>query len=101
MTDINVHDFKSRSQEPESFHLIDVREVHEHEEFNLGGRNLPVAKIQHWVAELEALKGETVIVYCRSGNRSGMAAAFMRAKGFTDVLNLTGGTIAWKQAYES
>jgi rhodanese-related sulfurtransferase len=40
-------------------------------------------------------KNRTVIVYCRSGGRSAMAAAYLTNNGFTDVHN-AGGFITWK-----
>ncbi|MGV1036144.1 MAG: rhodanese-like domain-containing protein [Candidatus Nanopelagicales bacterium] len=39
-----------------------------------------------------------VIVYCRSGARSVLAAVTLKELGFTDVLNLAGGITAWKEA---
>jgi adenylyltransferase/sulfurtransferase len=36
-----------------------------------------------------------VIVHCRSGARSQKAALALKAAGFTNVSNLTGGILAW------
>lgn len=41
-------------------------------------------------------KDKPVFVYCRSGNRSGQAMAKMEKLGFTEVYNLKGGILAWK-----
>jgi len=41
------------------------------------------------------LKDQEVIVYCRSGNRSGSACQFLMKQGFTNVRNLEGGMIRW------
>ncbi len=38
-----------------------------------------------------------VIVYCRSGNRSGMVQGLLKSKGFTQVRNLQGGMLAWQE----
>ena len=43
-------------------------------------------------------KSATTVFYCQMGGRSGQAAAFAAANGFTDVYNLQGGIAAWKQA---
>jgi rhodanese-related sulfurtransferase len=43
-------------------------------------------------------KNATVVFYCQMGGRSGQAAAFAAASGFTDVYNLQGGISAWSQA---
>jgi rhodanese-related sulfurtransferase len=39
-----------------------------------------------------------VIVSCAVGNRSGGAAGLLRKQGFTNVVNLSGGIAAWRQA---
>ncbi len=43
-------------------------------------------------------KNNPVYVYCLSGGRSGEAAAFLREKGFANVLELDGGMRAWSIA---
>ncbi len=42
-------------------------------------------------------KDKTVIFICRSGGRSGRAAAFAHENGFSDVYNMKGGMILWNQ----
>ena len=42
-------------------------------------------------------KSARTIVYCRSGNRSGIAAAQMQAMGYTNVASVGGGIIAWQE----
>ncbi len=39
-----------------------------------------------------------VIVYCKSGGRSALAAATLRSMGYDDVAHLDGGITAWAQA---
>jgi thioredoxin len=43
-------------------------------------------------------KTKPVYVYCLSGSRSGQAANMLRSQGFTQVVNLKGGLIAWKKS---
>lgn len=82
----------------EKVNLIDVREPHENAEFNIGGTLLPLGKIQTMqIDDIEDLRGEEVIIYCRSGVRSSQAAMMLEQFGFTNVFNLTGGMIAWKE----
>lgn len=76
--------------------LIDVREVHEHEEFNIGGRNLPIGDIQTWKSEIPEDTDRPVVIYCQNGNRSKMAASFLENHGLDGMYNLAGGTTAWK-----
>ncbi len=100
MTTITVDEVKLRMGSGEKLNLLDVRETHENSEFNIGGILLPLGKVQTMqIEDIEDLKNEEVIVYCRSGNRSGQAAMMLETFGFTDVKNLTGGMLAWKERF--
>lgn len=100
MTTITAEEVKFRLESGEKLNLIDVREIHENAEFNIGGKLLPLGKVQIMqIEDIEDLKNEEIIVYCRSGNRSGQAALMLETFGFTDVKNLTGGMLAWKERF--
>ena len=96
MGDFRRTDIEQLRESGTQFTLIDVREPWEHEEYNIGGKNLPLGNIQEWISDLENLKSNKIVMYCRSGARSGMATSFMAAQGFQDVHNLAGGVIAWQ-----
>lgn len=98
--DINVTDLKARMDKGESdFVLIDVREPHEHEAFNIGGQLVPVGSIMTELTKLKEHAEKEVIVYCRSGARSGMAQGLLQQSGFKNVRNLTGGMLAWQDKF--
>lgn len=100
MTTITADEVKFRLDSGEKLNLVDVREPHENTEFNIGGTLVPLGKVQTMqVEDIDNLKNEEVIVYCRSGNRSGQAALMLETFGFTDVKNLTGGMLAWKERF--
>jgi rhodanese-related sulfurtransferase len=100
MQNITAEEVKARLDKGEKLNLVDVREPHEHAEFNIGGVLLPLGKIQNMeVDELEDLKNEELIVYCRSGNRSGQAAMILETLGFTNTKNLSGGMLAWESKF--
>jgi rhodanese-related sulfurtransferase len=100
MTIITADDVKFRLESGEKLNLVDVREPHENAEFNIGGVLVPLGKVQTMqIEDIEELKNEEVIVYCRSGNRSGQAALMLETFGFTDVKNLAGGMLAWKERF--
>jgi len=102
MQNISVDELKSRMDAGEKINLIDVREPFENADFNIGGRLLPLGKIQSMqIDEIEDLKEEEVILYCRSGNRSGQACMFLDTMGFANTKNLTGGMLAWKEKFGS
>ena len=100
MKNITIEELKARIDAGEKLNIIDVREPHENAEFNIGGQLIPLGKIQTMqVDEIEDLKKEEVIVYCRSGNRSGQACQLLDMLGFTNTKNLTGGMLAWQEKY--
>ncbi|MES2780376.1 MAG: rhodanese-like domain-containing protein [Bacteroidota bacterium] len=96
MTDITCQELKERMDKGEKLTIIDVREVHEYEEFNIGAELIPLGEIPFRLDELSHLKNEEVIVHCRSGARSGNAKMFMTESGFTNVRNLIGGMLEWR-----
>lgn len=97
---ITTDEIKARLDAGEVLHLVDVREPDEHTEFNIGGSLVPLGKIQSMqLDEMEEWKNEEVICYCRSGNRSMQACLMLETFGFTDVKNLQGGMLNWKEKF--
>jgi rhodanese-related sulfurtransferase len=95
---ITVSELQERLAKGEKLNLVDVREPAENQEFNIGGELIPLGKIQSMeVDQLEELKNQEIICYCRSGNRSGQACQILDMLGFTNTKNLQGGMLAWKQ----
>lgn len=101
MQNITAEELKQRIDNGEELNIVDVREPHERAEFNIGGIHVPLGHVQAMqVDELEELKDKEVIVYCRSGNRSGQACMLLETMGFTNVKNLTGGMLKWQELYK-
>ncbi len=102
MTNITPEEVKQRIDAGEKLNLVDVREPYENAVFNIGGILLPIGKIQSMqIEEIEDLKNDEVILYCRSGNRSGIGAFVLDQLGFTNTKNLTGGMLAWQEKFTS
>jgi rhodanese-related sulfurtransferase len=100
MKNITVEELKQKMDRGEKINLIDCREAHEYEEANLGGLLLPLGKIQTMqVDEIEDLKDEEVIIYCRSGRRSMMACMMLDQMGFINTFNVTGGILEWQDKF--
>jgi len=100
MENITIDELKSRLDAGENMNIIDVREPHENAEFNIGGTLIPLGKIQTMqIDEIEELREKELIVYCRSGNRSGQACMFLDAMGFKNTKNLVGGMLAWQDKF--
>jgi rhodanese-related sulfurtransferase len=97
MNTITVEALKARLDAGEEVLLLDVREPHEHADFNIGGTLLPLGHVQSMmVDDIEDWKNKEVVVYCRSGNRSGQACMILEQLGFANVTNLTGGMLDWQ-----
>ncbi len=100
MTNITAEEVKQRLDAGEDLNLVDVREPDERAAFNIGGLFIPLGKIQTMQTdEIEELKNEEVIFYCRSGNRSGQACLILETMGFTNVKNLVGGMNDWQAKF--
>lgn len=95
--DITVEELKERLEKGEDLHFYDVREEHEYEEDNLGAVLIPLGELPDHLDELEALKDEEIIIHCRSGARSGKAARYLESQGFSNVRNVTGGILAYRE----
>ena len=79
--------------------LIDVRRP---EEFNEGhiknAKLLPVQELsEEKIDELGVKKDDDILLYCRSGGRSGHALHMLQAAGYKHVRHLDGGILAWQE----
>lgn len=100
MKTIDVQALNEKIKAGEILNLVDVREPAEHTEFNIGGILLPLGDIRVGDTEsIEHLKDQEVYLYCRSGNRSGQAAMVLESLGFTNVVNVTGGMLSWRDNF--
>jgi len=59
---------------------------------------IPFNEVAQNLDKLPADKDARVVLYCRSGSMSATAARELVSLGYTDVWNLDGGMIAWRQA---
>ena len=91
---------KERMDAGESLNLLDVREPDERAAYNIGGTHLPLGQILSMqVDDIDNLRDEEIIVYCRSGNRSGQACMFLETMGFKNVVNLAGGMMDYEAKF--
>ncbi|NMO22292.1 rhodanese-like domain-containing protein [Pyxidicoccus fallax] len=107
--------FDSATPHPDGYRDVDVRQlamrtfsrppmvdVREPSEFDGllghidGARLVPLATVKE--AAIDWPHDEEVLLVCRSGARSAKAAVQLVARGFTRVMNLRGGMLAWNTA---
>ncbi len=100
MKHITVEELKIKMEDGIKMHLLDVRELSEYEEFNIGGIHIPLGKIQSFqIEDIDEFKDDEIIIHCRSGIRSVTAALFLEMQGFKNVSNLLGGLVAWQEKF--
>jgi sulfur-carrier protein adenylyltransferase/sulfurtransferase len=100
MKEITVQELKSMMDAKEDFQLIDVREEHEFDMCNIGGKLIPMGEVIDHVDEIS--RDKKVVVHCRSGKRSAsLIMALEQQFGFTNLYNLKGGILAWADEIDS
>jgi rhodanese-related sulfurtransferase len=96
---ITPQELKAKLDNQAAFLLLDVREPDEYEEYNLGGKLIPLGDLLVRLDELDEWRDKDVVVHCRSGKRSEAACEVMAQMGFSRVHNLQGGAMGWIQAF--
>ena len=77
--------------------VIDVRSANEWRTGHIAGAlHIPIGYLAARLSEVST--GQPVVVQCRSGGRSAIAASLLRRLGRSDVTNLAGGIDAWRAA---
>jgi len=80
--------------------MLDVREPAETADGKIAKAiQIPVGSVGKRVGELDKHKDKHVIVYCKTGARSGLACRELNKAGFDKVYNLNGGMMAWQEAH--
>jgi rhodanese-related sulfurtransferase len=79
--------------------VVDVREPDELAQLAYAAPNvvnIPLSTLETRTSEVP--KDKIVVVACRSGNRSAQAIELLKAKGYTNLIDLEGGIYAWQEA---
>ena len=97
VTAINPQAFAKLSTEGKKIDLIDVRTPVEYREVHVGiARNVPLDRLDV-AAQMQGRNGsatEPLYVICRSGSRGQQACEKFVQAGFSNVVNVEGGTLA-------
>lgn len=79
--------------------ILDVREDSEFKSGHiLNAKWIPLGKLAQRIGELERYREQSIVVVCRSGNRSASACATLGKQGFTQAYNLSGGVVGWQKS---
>ncbi len=93
---VTVEELKEMHNRGEEPVLLDVREPQEYALSDLpGSMKVPLGTLPNSLAKVP--KDRDLVVYCRSGARSGNAVQFLRRMGYDKAVNLEGGVNAWAE----
>ena len=105
--EVSVEQVMQLLSENRSFYLIDVRTPEEYTSKHIPDTpNIPKGIIEEKLDANELwndlngvppAKDAPIILYCRSGNRSGISAGILQEKGYTNISSMAGGMIEWEQ----
>jgi len=96
VSDLTPIEAAGRLREEEGWQVVDVRTPEERPDGVIAGDVLiPLGELSQRAGEIDPSR--PALIYCRSGSRSAMAVAALRAAGY-DAHNLAGGMIAWLEA---
>ncbi|MDT2613631.1 rhodanese-like domain-containing protein [Enterococcus dongliensis] len=92
---ITMADFYQLTKQ-KTLEIIDVREDYEYQMGHIPhAKNFPLSNLGETMSELDSEK--ELYLVCQSGARSENASAFLSSQGY-NVINVSGGTMAWPEA---
>lgn len=92
--EITAEQLKKRIDAGEDLYVLDVRNLNEFQICRIPGTTLlPLPELGARFTEVP--RDREVIVHCKMGGRSAKAIEFLKTQGYTKLLNLTGGILAW------
>lgn len=96
---ISPNDLASQISAGKAPLIIDVRSEDEYLAGHVpGARLIPHTQMADYVEGLAAQKDDTIVLYCRSGKRAGMAAEVLEKAGFKGITILDGSFEGWQAA---
>jgi adenylyltransferase/sulfurtransferase len=90
---LSVKELKQRIDAGEDVFILDVREPYEYQIAQIGGRLIPQNDVPQRLGEIP--RDREIVVQCKSGGRSQRIAEFLKQSGYSQVVNLAGGILAW------
>jgi len=77
------------------FKLIDIREMFEYSDLSIKGTDIlfPTSTMHMHMNELEKIKDSFIILYCRTGSRTGQMLNILKRMGFRKIAHLSDGIV--------
>ena len=96
-SEVTPEDVQRRQAAGEQLFILDVREASEYAVAHIAGSKLiPLSQLANRIAGLP--QDQPIVAVCRSGNRSSVAMSVLKRAGFSNVVNLRGGMLAWARS---
>ena len=93
-SEITPVEVKAKLDRGDNFVLIDVREPHEYQICSIPTAKLiPLGDVPKRLSEIDP--HAEIVVHCKGGVRSAKAQGILKEAGYQNVLNMTGGILAW------
>ncbi len=88
---------KAREEGKIDFVLMDVREVFEFTDQSIKGADilLPTSEMNQKLHVFDELKDKPVVLYCRTGSRTGQVMYILRNMGYTNIVHLSNGIMGY------
>ncbi|MEM9943949.1 MAG: rhodanese-like domain-containing protein [Planctomycetota bacterium] len=94
--EVSVGEVKALLEQSDPVFLVDCREPNEHDYCQIEGACLiPMNETPQRLSELEPYRDKRLVVHCHHGGRSLQVTQWLRAQGFAQVQNMSGGIDAW------
>jgi len=94
--EMTVVELKKKLDRKDNFLLLDVRNLNEYQICQIPGNVLiPLPELGNRLGELP--RDKEIVVHCKMGGRSAKAVELLKQQGFTNVVNLQGGILAWAE----
>ena len=98
--EVTVEELKAIRDRGDAIVLVDVREPREWAISDLADSvKIPLGTLPQSLAKLS--KDDDIVIYCRTGGRSGNAAQFLMQHGYSRVRNLVGGINRWAERIDT
>lgn len=95
--EISPQEAFQRLKAGKTIQLVDVRSPEENRQMRIAGSKLiPLNELGSRMKEIDKIK--PVLLYCHSGNRSGMALRMLKGQGYTQAAHIVGGISAWSRS---
>ena len=79
--------------------IIDVRSPEEYNRYHIpGAQNIPLGDLESQPDSISELSHSNLYLVCATGRRSNKAAIILKGRGFSNPINVRGGTEAWRAA---